>query len=49
MGTRLGVGTVLVSPDEPEYSVDDADFVAYSISFVTPPLLGQYCYWGVSV
>ena len=40
MGTRLGVGTVLVSPDEPEYSVDDADSVAYSISFVTPPILG---------
>lgn len=40
MGIGLGVGTVSVSPDEPEYSVDDADSIAYSISFVTPPLLG---------
>ena len=40
MGIGLGVGTISVSPDEPEYSVDDADSVAYSISFVTPPILG---------
>ena len=39
IGIRL-VGTVSVSPNEPEYSVNDADSVAYSISFVTSPLLG---------
>ena len=31
---------IIFSPDEPGYSVDDADSVAYSISFVTPPILG---------
>ena len=40
MAIGLGVGTVSFSPVESKYSVDDADSVAYSLSFVTPPLLG---------
>jgi hypothetical protein len=40
MAIGLGVGTVSFSPDESKYSVDDADSVAYSLSFVTPPILG---------
>jgi hypothetical protein len=40
MAIGLGVGTVSFSPDESKYSVDEADSVVYSLSFVTPPILG---------